>query len=167
MAYVAPSTVSSGDAVTAANHNIIVNDVLALRAASTYIATQTRGTSYTISSTTVAGAADMFASDITFTAEAGKLYKFELYANYFQAATADGNYDIFLVNGAGTSVGGMGFLRSGAANIFVPLNIKLLYAAGSGSVSFNIRATKSSGASDGSIDYGAFGARFTVYGPID
>ena len=166
MAYVAPSTVSSGDAVTAANHNIIVNDVIALREASTYVGTQTRATGYTCTSTTVAGAADVFASDITFTAVSGKLYAFELSGQHWFAPSTSSNCDVYLVNGSGTALYRMAFLRSAGGTIWCPLNLKHLYAAGSGSVSFNIRGVSSS--SDAVLDPGTDQVlRFTIYGPID
>ncbi len=144
---------------------MLTNDVIALREASTYIATQTRATSYSATSTTVAGAADVFASDLTFTAVSGKLYAFELTAGHLLNGSTSANVDVHLVNGAGTSLGTMAFLRSGAGAIWVPLNLKHLYAAGSGSVSFNIRVVSST--SDGTLDPGGFLTRLAVYGPID
>lgn len=168
MAYTAPTTVSAGDAVTATAQNILVNNDIALREASTYIGTQTRATDYNITATTVASAADVFASDITFTAISGKLYKFEAYASNMFAGSASNNYDIHLVNGAGTSLGVMAFLRSAGGSTWVPFGPQFLYAAGSGSVSFNLRGVKDGG-SDGALSAGlnVLPIRFTIYGPID
>ena len=168
MAYVAPSTVTAGDAVTAASYNILTNDVIALREASTYIATQTRASNYNITATTVGSAADVFATDLTFTAVSGKLYAFEFEAgSHLFLGSASGNYDVHLVNGAGTSLGVIGFGRNAGGALWVPFYVRHLYAAGSGSVSFNVRAVRDSGASDGAIDVGAFPTRLSIYGPID
>ena len=179
MTYTAPNTVAAGETYSAASHNVIVNDVidhearlLAQAAQIKYIATVTQTSSYTITATSVGAAADVFSSDLTFTAVSGKLYRFEISSSAVLASSANNSYGIHLVNGAGTALTQIALFRNAGAAQWAPLCSVFLYEAGSGSVSFNLRATKEGG-NDGSFDAGTGSSgtvipiRMTVYGPLD
>ena len=142
MAYVAPTVRSVGDAVTAADYNIMANDVIALRDSIVRLDTQTRTTEYTSTVTTIAGASDVFATDVTFTADGTSAYIVEFFCcDMVQPATNDVKASVHLVTGAGTGLGNMvAFMGIGNANTLgISVYSVFSYTPSAGSTSINIR----------------------------
>ena len=173
MAWTTPGTATAGEVLTAAFWNTNVRDnTTAVKEAAFYIATATRTTDYSISTNLLASAADVFSSDLTFTAESGKLYRFEY---FFPRVLIQQDSTIYfdLVNGSGSSLGLFAQIGQFDPTYDMEHNIvgSFLYAAGSGSVSFNIRLTRTAGASVAYAGAGGAGTlfpiRLTVYGPVD
>ena len=167
MAYVAPTVRSVGDAVTAADYNIMANDVIDLDSRVTQlkrIGFTTRTTSYSIPSTTVPGAADAFASDVTWTADGTSSYRIESYWPFIESAqTANAYVELWLVDGSGNKLGRLAYVgygdgtRSAAQGA---VNPSYFYTPTAGSTSINIRMVVNTGT--GNATAGAGGATDNV-----
>jgi hypothetical protein len=125
-----------------------------------------------ISAATIGAAADVFSSDITWTAD-GSTYRIYLYIPTIETGqTANSFVSVHLVDGSGNDLGRMGYVgyadgtRSALQGAF---NAFTLYTPSSGSVSINIRMIQSG--SNGNASFGAGGAGanmsgyLAVYGP--
>ena len=171
MAYVTPSTVTAGTSpITAAAHNIIVNDVIAHQASLVRLAYQTRATDYTISATSFGAAAELF-TDVSWTADGTSTYVVEVLPGTNSAAGSV-NYNVYISLGTGSgtelvTIAQMaGTLRSNLG-LF-----KYFYTPSAGTATLNVRAFKESGGSNGAIEIAAGSGRtvaglayIAVYGP--
>lgn len=142
MAYVAPSTVTTLQTYTSAAHNIIVNDIIdhetrILALPRGYKGLTTLATDFT---TTSASYVDVTALSVTFTAEASRRYRVELYFALSQTTASSG----FAVISDGTSnlvEGGVPAIASQTAynNIFA------ITAPSAGSVTYKAQVKTSGG----------------------
>lgn len=141
MAYVAPTVRSVGDAVTAADYNIMANDVLDHE---TRIAALPRGV---VASTTLAttfatastSAVDVTGFSVTFTAVAGRQYKISVFANIGSNVSAVCLF--YIVTGA-TGLA-EGYLQPSAG--IGALSMHTLHTPGAGSVTYKIQTNTASG----------------------
>jgi hypothetical protein len=173
MAYVTPGTVAAGDVATAAAWNVVVGDIVAIYQGVQRLAFGTRTTNYSISSTTLAGAADAFASDLTWTADGTSSYRIEAYWPFIESAQAtNALVQIWLVDGSGTGLGRLGYVayadgtRSATQGAFNP---SYFYTPAAGSTSINIRIINENGTGNASAGAGGAAANvpayLAVYGP--
>ena len=174
MAWTTPSTAVAGSTeLTAALWNEQVRDNLnALYGPVRRIAHIERTTTYTVSATTLAAAADVFSSDLTFTADGTSKYLIEFYCQRFVTGAADQFVFVNLVDGSGTGLGSLAGVLNVSSTTYAPAFARVFYQPAAGSFSINVRATKSGGA-DGAIYGGsggtgatsAFPMYLSVYGP--
>jgi len=173
MAYVTPGTVAAGDVATAAAWNVLTNDVIAIYEGVQRLAFGTRTTNYSISSTTVAGAADAFASDLTWTANGTSSYQVEAFWPFIETAQSSSSFvEIWLVDGSGTGLGRLAYIayadgtRSAAQGAFSP---SYFYTPAAGSTSINIRMITNTTAGNATAGAGGAAANvpayLAVYGP--
>jgi hypothetical protein len=122
MAYVTPSTVSSGDAVTAAAHNIIVNDIINHESRLAPLAPPRGVMAYVTSTATnsVTTTETVYLTSPSFTAVAGRLYKLSSYDAGIGPSGAIGSVlittRIRLTNASGTVYGYSNVTASGGGN---------------------------------------------------
>ena len=173
MAWTTPSTAVAGSTLSAAFWNEQVRDNLnALYGPVRRIAHIERTTTYTVSATTLAAAADVFSSDLTFTADGTSKYLIEFYCQRFETGTANQFVFVNLVDGSGTGLGSLAGVLNVSSTTYAPAFARVFYQPAAGSFSINVRATKSGGA-DGAIYGGsggtgatsAFPMYLSVYGP--
>jgi hypothetical protein len=136
---------------------------------------ETRATDYTISSTTVSGADDIFSNDITFTADGTSTYWIEFYATRIVYSPTTGHEaGLYLVDGSGTAIGCIGLFNqpSSQAGLQHPVHIKAPYVPASGSITINLRGKRNhagnytlSAASGGTGTYDFVNMWLAVYGP--
>lgn len=140
------------------------------------LAYQTRTTDYAISSNTLAGAANVFASNLTWTADGTSTYWLELYtaliASGYTGISASNS--VFLVNSSGTSLGQIALSEKNnvaGERAYGSMFVKFPYTPSAGSTSVNIRIQYNSGDNTGTF-YGGTGGVGTympswcaVYGP--
>ena len=161
MAFTTPGTAVAGEVLTAAFWNEQVRDNSdALHKSVRRIGYQTRTTSYTVSATTVAGAADIFSSDITWTADGTSSYEIELYIPQVETATgANAFVYLALVDGSGNDLGRFGFVgyADGTRAAVQIVNARYQYTPASGSRSINVRAFYGN-AGNGLLSAGAGGS---------
>ena len=140
MAWTTPGTATAGSVLTASFWNTNVRDnTNELYGSIRRLGLVTRTSNYSISSLTVAGAADVFSSDITWTAESGVAYIIEFYCPILytgNGATAESF--AHLVDGSGNNLGALAYAGTGA-NQGSSQYVKMRYTPGAGSKSVNIR----------------------------
>ena len=108
MAWTTPGTATAGSVLTAAFWNTNVRDnTNELYQSVRRLGYQERTTNYTTASTTFAGAADVFSTAITFTADGTSAYKFYLYIPGVQVPDGRALY-------AALGIGGTQYGRTGA-----------------------------------------------------
>lgn len=104
----------------------------------------TRDTLYSATSSTVAGAANIFASDLSITANGSTAYRFEIYfPSVYAEAVGNGNTSVTLVKGDGTTIGypGVGG-RTTSGNVGQYYFYSCFsYVPAAGVQTFNVRAT--------------------------
>lgn len=100
------------------------------------IAYAERTSDYTIASTTVAGAADVFASDVTFVADGGP-YLIDFFCGRIITASGGPYLNLYLVNGAGSEQGMLGVYFPGGNQGPGFYRVRVQPAAGS--VLYNVR----------------------------
>jgi len=127
---------------------------------------QTRTTDYTVSATSIASAADIFASDITFTADGTSAYRIEAcFPRISTASNANSSVTLNLVDGSGNDLGAMALVGEpdGGTTIHSPVFVVYYYTPAAGSRSINVRAIRS--VANGIIYNGAggSGARLPSY----
>jgi len=107
MAYVTPGTVAAGDVATAAAWNVITNDVIDVDSRITQIKRLgyvERTTQSDSSASTFAAGTNLFATDITFTADGTSAYRIEFFGG--PGDTQAGGRDIYLaLSVSGTETG--------------------------------------------------------------
>jgi hypothetical protein len=144
VAYTAPTAVSAGDALTATLYNTYVKDnVIALQQSIVRLGHVTRTTDYTTTATTLAGSTDVFATDLSFTADGTSVYSVEAYSPGLKMSSTQDDYvTVNLVKGDGTGVACVGFVRcttgsSAAATFFA----RFYYTPSAGTQTLNLRLT--------------------------
>jgi hypothetical protein len=173
MPFVTPGTVVAGDVLTAARYNsdVVVN-TQALYSTIRQLGFQQRTTIYDATSSTIAGANDVFSSDITFTADGTSAYRVEFYCPLGASATnVFSEVIVSLVDGSGTDLGIIAHTTQGDGTVVGRMTIHAVtyYTPAAGLTSLNIRARRAS--ADGFLiaDIGGAGNRrpmwFAVFGP--
>lgn len=172
MAWTTPGTATAGSVLTASFLNTNVRDnTNALYASIQRLAYQTVTANYTASSTTVAGASNVFSTGATWTAAAATAYRVEVYFPVVETSSTAGAYIIVnLVDGSGNDLGKIGAVESGNGQVTgAPLHAVYYYTPGAGSITLNVRAYRVTGT--GVIYAGAGGAAtympgfIAVFGP--
>jgi hypothetical protein len=177
MAWTTPATATAGStALTAAFWNTQVRDnTNELYGSIRRLGFQTRTTDYTINTTSVASAADVFSSDISFTADGTSTYWVEGQVQGYTGYNVGEMIDVYLVNGSGTALNRVWFLAynqvvnqrlTGSGRFSIP------YAPSAGTVTLNLRAIYNSAGGGAVLQASAAGAGTTfppmwlaVYGP--
>jgi len=149
MAYVAPTTRSVGDAVTAADYNIMANDVIAIFDSIKRIGRVTQATTTTVNQTVLASATNLFASSISWTADGTSAYRVQFFCGCVQTANG-GQVDIYLVNNAGTSIQRLCISKGTGTEPRRPVFVEVPYTPTAGTATINIRAIYQT-AGDGSL----------------
>ena len=169
MAWTTPATFVSGAILTAAQMNTNVRDnTNALYDSIRRLAYVTRGAAgtdnYTVSAGSTGAAADIFASDITFTADGTSTYWVEAYFGLVEVGASAGSEVIpVLVDGTGTDIFRVAVI--GQASVRTSFHIRIPYTPAAGSRTINMRAYRAT--SNGTLYCGAPGpaAYLAVYGP--
>lgn len=141
------------------------------------IAYTQRTTNYTVSSTTVAGATDVFTGGgatgaaLTWTAAGSTAYRVEFYAPVVQTGATAGSYIVVnLVDGAGNDLGGLAETGYGSGQVVqVPNHVVYYYTPAAGSTTINVRAYRAVANGTIACGVGGSGARIpmwlAVFGP--
>jgi hypothetical protein len=173
MSFVSPTPVNPGDAILASLYNQdVVANTDALYQTVRRIAHGERTSTYSVSSTSLASAADVFSSDLTITADGTTKYLFEFYCQRVETGSANQFVFVNLVDGSGTGIGSLGAVLSTAGTMYSTMFARTFYAPPAGSQSFNVRAVISGGA-NGTLYGGTGGTGVTsvfpmylsIYGP--
>lgn len=165
MAWTPPYTFTAGATLTAAQMNAMTANDAALYQSQVRLDLETRTTDYTVSSGTIAGAANVFTTSATFTADGVSAYIVEFYCSRVEApAQATAYTSVNLVDSAGTGLTLLGLVQS-AANIVTsaPVFARYRYTPSAGSITLNVRGTCS--ASPGYIHGGSGGTAVLSYPP--
>lgn len=175
MAYVAPSTVTASTSpITAAGQNILVNNDIALQASIVRLGLQTKSaTNYDITASVVTSATDVFASDITWTADGTSTYIVEFYCPVIFTGNVTGaRCQTHLVNAAGASLVMLSEIGQGnttnSTRAVAPTFARYYYLPSAGSTSINVRVifvTSASGSAALQLDGGQAPAYLAVFGP--
>lgn len=165
MAWTTTTNVSTGDPLPASTFNNQVlgnlNEIYAGRRFG-YV---TRTTDYAVSAVSTSAAADVFASDITFTADGTSTYWVEFGCALVECgATASSIVAIHLVDGSGNDIYRVAL--TGQAGNRAPVFTRTPYTPASGSRSVNIRAFYSASAGTLKGDTAGYAPIWmAVYGP--
>ena len=178
MAWTTPSTVVAGQTLSAAFWNEQVRDNQnALYQTIQRIAYIERTSDYSISATTISGSTELFASDLTFTADGTSAYLVEFYSPWIvQPSVQDSYLSIVLTDGGNNGRGTLAAIGGGTgANnvqaVRAPCLARTYFTFSAGSVSLNIRGVVGSGTgviragSGGTGVLSYFPAYLAVYGP--
>jgi len=131
-----------------------------------------RTTNYTVASGNIAGAADVFSSGITFTADGTSAYEVVFYCGSAATATnANSQVVASLVNGSGTDLGILASTApaDGTRASNATLHARTLYTPAAGSITLNVRGRFNIAA--GTLNAGSGGVAtvfpmyLAVYGP--
>ena len=143
MAWTNPETFTAGQTLTAASMNAIGGNLTA-SAYGNIVGRVERTTSYAVNQTAVGSAADIFVSDVTWTADGTTTYLVEFFCARSDTG-ANGAITTALVNSSGTYIAGLSFqtayATSGTGYDASPILGRFWYTPSSGSVSLNVRAT--------------------------
>jgi microcystin-dependent protein len=134
---------------------------------------QSRTSTYSITSTTVAGASNIF-TNITWTADGTSAYLIEIFSPYVYTGTdLNGGISVAFVDGSGTSLGTcavFGPVAVSTYRVYDVLSSKFYYTPSAGTATINARAIYSGSNTNGSAIHGnATGhvpSYIAVYGPI-
>jgi hypothetical protein len=165
MAWTTPDTYTAGQVLTAASMNKVSGDLNVIYAARR-LAYQQSTSAYTCNQTALGSASDIFASDLTITADGANAYKIEWYFPYFDPGSTSVPR-LHLVDGSGTD---LSWLAVRTGNIEFMCNGSIYYTPSAGSASFNLRMTNG-GSGSGTLGMGAGGAGnynpgwMAVFGP--
>lgn len=140
------------------------------------LAYQTTTSNYSVSSSTLAGASNIFSSNLTWTADGTSTYWLEFYVPlHITGYTGVSAYTIIkLVNSSGTDLGQIGNTEKNNASgerAYGSVFVKFPYTPSAGSTSVNIRAYYANGDNTGVLHGGSGGAGnympiwCAVYGP--
>lgn len=145
MAWTTPKTdFVSGNILTAAQMNAIGNNLLALYGPVQRLGFQTRTTSHASSSTTFAGASNLFTSDISFTADGSSAYRVILWAPTLDMGAA-GRDSFVALNLSGTETGRMNNFDVSSRSGF-PFYLERWITPAAGSKTINFRHYHAGGA---------------------
>jgi len=170
MAWTNPATATAGStALTAAFWNEQVRDnTNELYGSIRRLGFQTRTTDYTINTATLASAADVFSSDITWTADGTSTYWIEGQVQGYTGDTAGQFVEVFLVNGAGTALNRaylIAYNMVTGQRLFGTGRFSIPYTPSAGSVSINVRAVYNAASNGAALQASAAGAG-TTYSPM-
>jgi hypothetical protein len=172
MAWTTPGTAVAGDVLTAAFWNSNVRDnTNAIYGAIRRLGYQERTTVYTNSATTVASAANIFSSSITFTALGSVAYRVEFYCPLVETGNGvNAEARVHLVDGSGNDLGRISDTFQGASTqIGQSAHAVYYYTPSAGSVTLNMRGTRT--VASGSLYAGTGGSGqitpmwFAVFSP--
>jgi len=139
MPWTNPETFTAGQTLTAASMNAISGNLTA-SAYGNIVGRVERTTSYAVNQTAVGSAADIFASDVTWTADGTTTYLVELFIP--RNDTGSGGFTAFyLVDGGGTSIAAVGFFGGSSGVSYDSPLMRYWYTPSAGSVTINARAT--------------------------
>jgi hypothetical protein len=159
MPYVAPGTVAAGDVYTAAAHNIQVNNVIALQSAIRRLDYQASTATYTISTnmTNLATAPEVFATDLSFTADGTSSYAVEFFCpTILCPLSATYNLWVVLCKGDGTALGTLANIVGGSGYRVPGGVFKYFYTPAAGTQTLNVRCVQETGAGGaGALTQGA------------
>lgn len=168
MAYTTPTAVTAGDALTASLYNTYVKDnVIALQQSIVRLAHVTRTTNYSTTTTTLSSAGDVFATDLSFTADGTTTYTVEAYCcAIIMPAVNDSYVTVNLVKGDGTNVALLGFTRcTNGDSVASTFFARFYYTPSAGTQTLNLRGTIA-GAGTGEFRGGTGGTNTFDYAPI-
>jgi len=171
MAYVTPSTVSSGNGYTAVAHNIIVNDVIALRDSIVRLAYQTITSDFNVTTDTVATATNVFSTGLTWTANGTSAYQIKFWApGSYTSDILDRYLQFHLVDASGNDLGAIGQVgtcQTTGRRAYGAVNLEVLYTPSAGSTTVNIRCVSiASGSGAIKAGPGGSGQLFPAYGAV-
>jgi hypothetical protein len=132
-----------------------------------------RTTDYNASTNSYTTAADVFASDLTWTADGTSSYQIEFYCPYtFTDIIVDTYLALHLVTGAGGDLGQIAFtgpVQVTNKRAYGTINVKTFYTPTAGSASINIRGVSASSGTAVLSPGTGFGGRvpmwLAIYGP--
>ena len=170
MAWTTPGTATAGEVLTAAFWNQNVRDNLnAVYTDIKRIGYVQRTTNYTASSSSFAGAADVFASNISFTADGTSTYRIELFVAELTNEAATRALRVGLnLNGTQTGRSVLAYSATAAISVSGRVERYLIPAAGATTVNFRFyhdTAQTNAIAGDGTGS-NVFPMWMAVYGPI-
>jgi hypothetical protein len=171
MAWVNPSTVATGDVLTASTWNQDVTENTAqLYASQRRLAIVTRASNTTVATTAnLTAPNELFTTDLTFTALAATEYIVEVYISYVQTASnAGSNVQVYITNGSTTGIALVGALgnANGTQTLIAPMFIRYRYTPGAGSITLNVAGVHGTAAGvigSASVNYPP--SHLAVYGP--
>ena len=173
MAWTPPKTdFDPGDVLTAAEMNAIGGNLEALYVPIQRLAYQERTTTFSVTSTTDPGTTDVFASDLTWTADGTSAYQVVFFCeNMATGTTANADVTVNLVTGGGTDLGRLAVVGvgDGTRAHYNTVYAVRWYTPAAGSASVNVRAWRN--LANGNLNAGAGGPGTTmpmwmaVYGP--
>jgi hypothetical protein len=175
MAYVAPTVRSAGDAVTAADYNIMANDVIAIYDSVKRLDHQTLTGTYSSTSSTMAGAADIFASDLSWSADGASTYILLGYYSYGYTGTDLGaSKNLGFVKGDGSNIKGLVWMDGQNNNTSYRLYssgfFQMHYLPTAGTQTVNMRSWHSGSNTNNSAiiadNSGQAEIFMSVYGPV-
>jgi hypothetical protein len=170
MAWTAPPTFVAGAVLTAAQMNGISGDLNALTNGRR-LGTVTLDGSYSVSSSTLGGAANIFASSITWTAVAATEYRIELIVPFLETGVTQGSTIYTDITDTSTN-GAISVGRTGSGNgtsaAFGTITQTVYWTPGAGSKSVNARAfhTIAAGTLYGRSGFEIAPIRLSVFGPV-
>lgn len=170
MTYVAPTTHVAGETLPAADWNVIANNEIALYESIQRIGYTERTTNYSVASATVAAAANIFTTGITWTADGTSKYRIEFYCPFGECAVnVNSAVQVAVTNGS-TNIATLSYVGSGTGSVQVqsPIHAVFYYAPSAGSITINARGFYSAAAG---VLYGGTGSAsvapmfLAVFGP--
>ena len=108
------------------------------------VASVTRTSSYSVSATSVATAADVFSPSLTFVANGSDPYLIEFYCPHAASATTlNANANAWLTTGGSSDIGAIAVVGwgNGSAPIRCPVQTQYVYTPAAGLVTLNVRVT--------------------------
>jgi hypothetical protein len=166
MAWTDPETFTAGRTLTAASMNAISGNLTAT-AYGNVIGRVERTTAYAVNQTAIASAADIFASDVTWTADGTTAYLVEMFVP--RADSGSGGFiSYYVTDGGSTALAAIGFTGGTSGVSWDAPLLRWWYTPASGSVTINARATY--GTAAGTLYAGTAGATqpaayLAVFGP--
>ena len=175
MAYVAPTIRSVGDAVTAADYNIMANDVIAIYDSVKRLDHQTFTGTYSSTASSSSAAADIFASDLSWTADGTSTYILLGYYSYGYSGTDLGaTKNLAFVKGDGSNIKGAswqsGQNQNGSYRLYSSGFFQMHYLPTAGTQTANMRSWYNGSNTNGSAlvadNSGQAEIFMSVYGPV-
>lgn len=153
MAFTTPSTWVAGAILTASQLNVNVRDnTNALYESQKRLSAGTRTTQYDFTALTVATSTDVFAADLSWTANGSSAYRIEFFCpRLVLGGTAYA--EVHLVNGAGTDLANLAVILTNGLQI--PLSLAFYYTPSAGAQTINVRGVTPGG-----------GGTCTLYGGV-
>ena len=139
MPWTTPETFTAGQTLTAASMNAISENTRTLGLYANRIGYVERTSSYSVSATSAATAADVFSSSITWTANGTAAYLVEFFCP--RSDTGSGGFITFsVVNASGTELSRLCFVGGGSGVSYDSPLGRWYYTPSAGSTTINVRA---------------------------